>query len=51
MFPSLKWKVETNKKEVFLSFDDSPTPEFTYWILDILSSLRLNDLFFCNWGI
>ena len=47
MFPSLKWRVETNKKEVFLSFDDSPTPELTYWILDILSSLKIKATFFC----
>ena len=47
MLPSLRWKIETNKKEVFLSFDDSPTPEFTYWILDILSSLKIKATFFC----
>ena len=51
MFPSLKWRVETNKKEVFLSFDDSPTPEFTYWILDILSSLKIKATFFLCWGV
>lgn len=47
MFRSLKWRVETNKKEVFLSFDDSPTSEFTYWILDILSNLNIKATFFC----
>ena len=39
--------MDTNKKEVFVSFDDSPTPEFTYWILDILSSLNIKATFFC----
>ena len=46
MFPSLSWRVETNKKEVFISFDDSPTPKLTYWILNILSSLKINATFF-----
>lgn len=47
MFPSLKWRVETNKKEVFVSFDDGPTAEFTYWILNVLSSLKIKATFFC----
>ena len=47
MFPSLKWRVETDKKEVFISFDDSPTSEFTDWILNVLSSLKIKATFFC----
>ena len=47
MFYSLKWRVETNKKEVFISFDDSPTSEFTNWILNVLSSLKIKATFFC----
>ena len=47
MFPSLKWRVETNKKEVFVSFDDGPTAEFTYWILNVLSSIKIKATFFC----
>ena len=45
MFPSLRWRVETNKKKFFKA-DDSPTPELTYWILNILSSLKIKAGFF-----
>ena len=35
------------KKEVFVTFDDSPTPKFTYWILNLLSKLKIKSTFFC----
>ena len=45
--PSLVWKKENSKKEIYLTFDDSPTPKFTYWILNLLSSLNIKATFFC----
>jgi peptidoglycan/xylan/chitin deacetylase (PgdA/CDA1 family) len=29
LFPSLVWKKENSEKEIYLTFDDSPTPKFT----------------------
>ena len=47
LFPNLIWDIPNNKKKIYLSFDDSPTPEFTYWILNLLSSLNIKATFFC----
>lgn len=47
ILPNLIWDIPNNKKEIYLSFDDSPTPEFTYWILNLLSSLNIKATFFC----
>jgi len=47
LFPSLVWKKENSKKEIYLTFDDSPTPEFTLWILNLLSRLNIKATFFC----
>lgn len=47
LFPSIYWKIETQKKEIYLTFDDSPTPKFTRWILDILNHFEIKATFFC----
>ena len=47
IFPNLIWDIPNKNKEIYLSFDDSPTPEFTHWILDLLSSLNIKATFFC----
>lgn len=47
IFPSICWKKETNAREIYLTFDDSPTPKFTSWILRLLNSLSLKATFFC----
>ena len=47
LYPSLVWKKENSKKEIYLTFDDSPTPEFTLWILNLLSRLNIKATFFC----
>ena len=44
---SLIWKKENSEKEIYLTFDDSPTPKFTLWILNLLSSLSIKATFFC----
>ena len=46
-FPSLVWKKENSEKEIYLTFDDSPTPKFTYWILNLLRRLNIKATFFC----
>lgn len=47
LFPSLVWKKANSEKKIYLTFDDSPTPEFTLWILNLLSRLNIKATFFC----
>ena len=47
LFPSLTWKINSIEKEVFITFDDGPTPEFTQWLLNLLNSLNIKSTFFC----
>lgn len=48
-FPSLTWDFECieNSKTVFITFDDGPTEDITYWILDKLDSYDAKATFFC----
>jgi len=41
------WRFSTNKKEIYLTFDDGPTPEITDWVLDILAKHNAKATFFC----
>lgn len=41
------WKINTNKKEIYLTFDDGPTPEVTGFVLDILKTYKAKATFFC----
>lgn len=45
-FPGFIWKIETSKKEIFLTFDDGPIPELTHWIIDVLKSYQAKASFF-----
>ena len=46
LFPSLVWRKETLDKEIWLTFDDGPTPEVTPWILSILKKESVKATFF-----
>lgn len=46
LFPSLVWRKETLDKEIWLTFDDGPTPEVTPWILSILKKENVKATFF-----
>lgn len=39
--------IKTNKKEVFLTFDDGPLPEITPWVLSQLKQYNYKATFFC----
>lgn len=41
------WRIRTNKKEIFLTFDDGPVPDFTPWVLDQLKAHKAKATFFC----
>ncbi len=46
-FPSYLWNVETQDKELYLTFDDGPTPEITEWTLTTLRAYSAKATFFC----
>tara|TARA_B100000963_G_scaffold350315_1_gene360415 strand:- start:64 stop:630 length:567 start_codon:yes stop_codon:yes gene_type:complete len=41
------WSLETNEKELFLTFDDGPIPQVTPKVLDILDQYEAKATFFC----
>ncbi|MGS2727436.1 polysaccharide deacetylase family protein [Psychroserpens sp. BH13MA-6] len=47
MFPNYTWDIATNRKEIFLTFDDGPTPEITNWTLNTLKDFHAKATFFC----
>ena len=47
MFPNFIWSIPTHKKELYLTFDDGPTPEITDWVLSTLKTYNAKATFFC----
>jgi peptidoglycan/xylan/chitin deacetylase (PgdA/CDA1 family) len=47
LYPSLEWRVPTQAKEVYLTFDDGPVPGPTEFVLDALAAARARATFFC----
>lgn len=41
------WYYETEEKDLYLTFDDGPTPDITPWILDLLDQYGARATFFC----
>ncbi|MDR3219366.1 MAG: polysaccharide deacetylase family protein [Dysgonamonadaceae bacterium] len=41
------WRFNTDKKVVYLTFDDGPIPEITPWVLDLLDKYAIKATFFC----
>lgn len=46
-FPNYLWNVETSTKDLYLTFDDGPTPEITEWTLKTLDAFSAKATFFC----
>lgn len=46
-YPSLLWRVPTDKKELFLTFDDGPVPGPTEFVVNTLESYGAKATFFC----
>jgi peptidoglycan/xylan/chitin deacetylase (PgdA/CDA1 family) len=44
---NVTWEIETNKKEIFITFDDGPIPEVTPGVLKILDEFNAKATFFC----
>jgi peptidoglycan/xylan/chitin deacetylase (PgdA/CDA1 family) len=47
LYPGLLWRMETEQKRIFLSFDDGPHPDITPWVLDLLKVHGIHAMFFC----
>lgn len=47
LFPKFVWNINTTKKELYLTFDDGPTPEITEWVLQTLKEYDAKATFFC----
>lgn len=47
LFPNFTWRIPTQEKEVFLTFDDGPIPEVTPWVLEQLRAYNAKATFFC----
>jgi peptidoglycan-N-acetylglucosamine deacetylase len=47
IFPHLTWKLSSNDKKIYLTFDDGPHPEITPEVLSILNSFQAKATFFC----
>lgn len=46
-YPELTWRILSNEKSLFLTFDDGPTPGVTDWVLDKLKEYNAKATFFC----
>ena len=46
MLPNYEWRLPTSKKEVFLTFDDGPSPHVTEWVLRRLDDYNAKATFF-----
>jgi peptidoglycan-N-acetylglucosamine deacetylase len=49
-YPNFTWKIPTDKKEIFLTFDDGPIPEITEFVLEELEKFQAKATFFCIGG-
>ncbi len=47
LYPSLTWRIQNNRKELYLTFDDGPVPGPTEFVLDTLASRNVKATFFC----
>lgn len=47
VFSAIEWKVPSLEQELYLTFDDGPTPEVTAWVLNLLKSYNAKATFFC----
>jgi peptidoglycan/xylan/chitin deacetylase (PgdA/CDA1 family) len=47
LFPNFTWKIPTQEKVLYLTFDDGPVPEVTPWVLEQLEEYNAKATFFC----
>lgn len=47
VFPRYTWRLPTNERVVYLTFDDGPHPQITPFVLDLLGQHGAKGTFFC----
>lgn len=47
LFPNFTWKIPTEDKVLYLTFDDGPIPDVTPWVLEQLAQYDAKATFFC----
>ena len=47
IFPKRTWRKNTDKKVIYLTFDDGPIPEITDFVLNELAKVNAKATFFC----
>lgn len=47
IYPKAIWKIKTDEKVIYLTFDDGPVPHLTEWVLDELKKYNAKATFFC----
>ncbi len=47
LFPKYHWRIKTEEKILYITFDDGPIPEVTPRVLEILSCYNAKATFFC----
>lgn len=47
LYPNFIWRIPTEKKEIFLTFDDGPISEVTEFVLEELEKYKAKATFFC----
>lgn len=47
IYPNYLWRVNTDEKVIYLTFDDGPIPEITQFVLDTLKKYEAKATFFC----
>ncbi len=47
LFPNFTWRIPTNEKVLYFTFDDGPIPEVTPWVLEQLKAFQAKATFFC----
>lgn len=47
IYPKAIWRMPSNEKKIYLTFDDGPVPVITPWVLDVLKRENIKATFFC----
>jgi peptidoglycan-N-acetylglucosamine deacetylase len=47
LFPNFTWRIPSDEKVLYLTFDDGPIPDVTPWVLDQLKQYDAQATFFC----
>ena len=46
LFADFLWKIDTDEKVIYLTFDDGPHPAITPWIIDLMNQYNAKGTFF-----